>query len=245
MKKTLLTASIFVFAICLQAQPKKNNAKKPTAKTSTAASSATAYVLKTTNDSLSYAFGISLAQYMKSQGITNINNNMLLKAISHTLKDEKPLLDMNAANALMGRLAENKSKAACAVEKEKGDKFLEENKKRPGIKVTVSGLQYEVIKEGTGAIPTREDTVVAHYAGSLIEGKEFDNSYKRGEPLTIPVGGVIPGWTEALTLMPVGSKWKLYIPSGLGYGDYGAGQDIPGGATLIFDVELLAIKSKK
>lgn len=243
MKRILLTASAFMFAICLYAQPKKIAPKKTTPKPASTASAANG--LKTTNDSLSYAFGISLAQYMKSQGITNINNNMLFAAISQTLKDEKTLFDMNTANALMGRLAENKSKAACAAEKEKGDKFLEENKKRAGVKVNVSGLQYEVIKEGTGPIPTREDTVVAHYAGSLLNGKEFDNSYKRGEPLTIPVGGVIPGWTEALAMMPVGSKWKLYIPSALAYGDYGAGQDIPGGATLVFEVELLDIKARK
>lgn len=243
MKRILLMASASMFFICLHAQPKKPIAKKTTTKPSTLASKTTG--LKTTNDSLSYAFGISLGQYMKSQGITSINNNMLLTAISQTLNGEKTLFDMNTANELMGKLAENKSKAACAAEIEKGNKFLEENKKRPGVKVTLSGLQYEVIKEGTGPIPTREDTVVAHYAGTLLDGKEFDNSYKRGEPLTIPVGGVIPGWTEALSIMPVGSKWKLYIPSALAYGDYGAGQDIPGGATLIFEVELLDIKARK
>ncbi len=105
-------------------------------------------------------------------------------------------------------------------------------------------MQYEVLVKGTGPVPAREDTVTAHYKGMLLDGKEFDNSYNRGEPLTIPVAGVIPGWTEALTLMPVGSKWKLYIPSEIGYGDYGAGQDIPGGATLVFEVELLGIKNK-
>jgi FKBP-type peptidyl-prolyl cis-trans isomerase FklB len=105
-------------------------------------------------------------------------------------------------------------------------------------------LQYEIIKQGTGAIPKSTDTVKAHYAGSLIDGKEFDNSYKRGEPITIPVTGVIQGWVQALQLMPVGSKWKLFIPSDLGYGDRGAGADIPGGAALIFDIELLDIISK-
>ena len=129
------------------------------------------------------------------------------------------------------------------AEKEKGAKFLEENKKKPGIVTLPDGLQYEIITKGTGAIPTAADTVKANYAGALLNGQEFDNSYKRGEPLIIPVSGVIRGWTEALQLMPVGSKWKLYIPSELGYGDRGAGA-IPGGATLEFTIELLDIVHK-
>ena len=126
------------------------------------------------------------------------------------------------------------------AEKVKSNKFLDENKKRPGVITLPSGLQYEIITKGTGAIPTANDTVKANYAGTLINGFEFDNSYKRGEALEIPVNRVISGWTEALELMPVGSKWKLYIPSNLGYGDRGAGQ-IPGGAVLIFTLELLDI----
>ncbi len=108
-----------------------------------------------------------------------------------------------------------------------------------------NGLQYEIIKEGTGEKPKATDTVKAHYAGSTIDGKEFDNSYKRGEPLQIPVSGVIQGWVQALQMMPVGSKWKLFIPSDLGYGDRGAGGAIPGGAALIFDIELIEIVNKK
>jgi len=125
--------------------------------------------------------------------------------------------------------------------KEEGNKFLEQNKKRPGVITLPDGLQYEIITKGTGPIPTAKDTVSANYIGTLINGTEFDNSYKRGEPLTIPVSGVIRGWTEALELMPVGSKWKLFIPSDLGYGDRGAGGAIPGGAALIFEIELLNI----
>ncbi len=126
-----------------------------------------------------------------------------------------------------------------------GTKFLAENKKRTGVFTTASGLQYEILTKGTGPQPALSDTISAHYRGALLNGKEFDNSYKRGEPLSIPVAGVIPGWTEALQLMPVGSKWKLFIPSELAYGDYGAGQDIPGGATLVFDIELIGIGNKK
>lgn len=129
-------------------------------------------------------------------------------------------------------------------DKEAGAKFLEENKKRPGVITLPSGLQYEIITKGTGPIPKATDTVKANYIGMLIDGKEFDNSYKRGEPITIPVTGVIRGWIEALEMMPVGSKWKLFIPSDLGYGDRGAGGVIPGGAALIFEMELLEIVNK-
>jgi FKBP-type peptidyl-prolyl cis-trans isomerase FklB len=130
-------------------------------------------------------------------------------------------------------------------QKEESKNFLAENKKRPGVVELPNGLQYEIIKEGTGEKPKATDTVKAHYAGSTIDGKEFDNSYKRGEPLQIPVGGVIQGWVQALQMMPVGSKWKLFIPSDLGYGDRGAGGAIPGGAALIFDIELIEIVNRK
>jgi FKBP-type peptidyl-prolyl cis-trans isomerase len=127
------------------------------------------------------------------------------------------------------------------VAKEAGTKFLEENRKRPGVVTLPSGLQYEIITKGTGPIPKATDTVTAHYIGALLDGTEFDNSYKRGEALTIPVSSVIKGWVEALQLMPVGSKWKLFIPSDLAYGDRGAGGAIPGGSALIFEIELLSI----
>ena len=240
MKRIFLLPSVLLFSVAIHAQKKGTTAKKTTTTTTASGSG-----LKTTNDSVSYAFGISIGQYMKSQNLTSINYAMLNKAIESSIKGQPGLMDMNQANQLMGRLAEQKTKAAAAGEKERGIAFLEKNKTRPGVIVTASGLQYEILKKGDGPTPKKTDTVVAHYAGSLIDGKEFDNSYKRGEPLTIPVAGVIPGWTEALQLMPVGSKWKLYIPSAIGYGDYGAGQDIPGGATLVFEVELLGIGSQK
>jgi FKBP-type peptidyl-prolyl cis-trans isomerase len=126
--------------------------------------------------------------------------------------------------------------------KEEGDKFLAENKKDAGVVTTASGLQYKVITQGKGPKPTKDQTVSVHYVGTLLNGQEFDSSIKRGQPLEFPVGGVIPGWTEALQLMNVGSKWKIFIPSELAYGDRGAGDMIPPGATLIFEVELLAIK---
>lgn len=135
-----------------------------------------------------------------------------------------------------------KSKNSAA--KEEGKKFLADNKKRAGVVELPNGLQYEIIKQGTGEKPKATDTIKAHYAGTLINGQEFDNSYKRGQPIVIPVGGVIQGWVQALQMMPVGSKWKLYIPSELGYGERGAGGAIPGGATLIFEIELLEIVNR-
>lgn len=123
-----------------------------------------------------------------------------------------------------------------------GEAFLEANKKKSGVITLPSGLQYKILKEGNGAKPTATQTVKCHYRGTLIDGKEFDSSYKRGEPTEFPVGGVIKGWTEALQLMPVGSKWELYIPSTLAYGERGAGQTIGPNAVLIFEIELLSIK---
>ncbi len=125
---------------------------------------------------------------------------------------------------------------------ETGKKFLDENSKKSGVKTTASGLQYEILKEGKGPKPAATDTVVVHYHGTTVEGKVFDSSVNRGKPATFPVNQVIPGWTEALQLMPVGSKWKLVIPSALGYGERGAGADIKPNSVLVFEVELLEIK---
>ncbi|MBS1945641.1 MAG: FKBP-type peptidyl-prolyl cis-trans isomerase, partial [Bacteroidetes bacterium] len=125
-----------------------------------------------------------------------------------------------------------------------GRAFLAENGKKPGIVTTATGLQYEVLQMGNGPKPTADQTVKVNYRGTLINGKEFDSSYKRGEPAEFPVNAVIPGWTEALQLMPVGSRWKLFIPSDLAYGQHGAGADIPGNSTLIFEVELMDIVKK-
>jgi FKBP-type peptidyl-prolyl cis-trans isomerase FklB len=129
--------------------------------------------------------------------------------------------------------------------KAEGETFLAENKKKEGVKSLATGLQYKVIKAGTGKKPKSNDTVTVHYRGTLINGAEFDSSYKRGQPATFPVSKVIPGWTEALQLMEVGAKWQLFIPSNLAYGEQGAGSDIAPNATLIFEVELVSIQEKK
>jgi FKBP-type peptidyl-prolyl cis-trans isomerase FklB len=216
--------------------------KKPPAKAVT-----TQAPVKTTlssTDSLSYAMGVQTAEYYKAQGADKINTALIKKAYDDVYNNQTLLISPEQCNmTIQKKLQEFMSQKANA-EKEAGVKFLEANKNKPGIITLPSGLQYEILTKGTGAIPTATDTVKANYIGSLIDGKEFDNSYKRGEPITIPVTGVIRGWIEALQLMPVGSKWKLYIPSDLGYGDRGAGGAIPGGAALVFEIELLEIVHK-
>ncbi|MBS1736375.1 MAG: FKBP-type peptidyl-prolyl cis-trans isomerase [Bacteroidetes bacterium] len=191
-------------------------------------------------DSLSYSIGVQVAEFYKNQGIDKINTAMIKKAYDDVYANKSLIIQPEQCNSIIQVKMQEGISAKSTAEKEKSARFLAENKKRPGVITLPSGLQYEVITKGTGIIPTAKDTVKANYAGTLIDGFEFDNSYKRGEPLEIPVTRVIPGWTEALELMPVGSKWKIYIPSNLGYGDRGAGQ-IPGGAALIFTLELLDI----
>ena len=144
----------------------------------------------------------------------------------------------------MRKKQEEKTQQAGEANQKEGEAFLAANKAKPGVVTLPSGLQYKILKEGTGPKPTATDSVVCNYQGTLINGTEFDSSYKRGEPATFPVNGVIKGWTEALQLMPVGSKWQLFIPPDLAYGARGAGADIGPNATLIFEVELLSIKSK-
>jgi len=199
--------------------------------------------LSSLEDSASYAIGVSVANYYKQMGVMSLNTTLISNAINTILNGDSAILDDNTCNTLMNtylkKLMEEKSKGAI----EAGEKFLEENKKRPEIKVTASGLQYEIIKEGTGIKPTAVDTFVCHYKGTFLDGKQFDASYDRGQPLVLPVTSVIKGWTEGLQLMPVGSKYKFYIPYQLGYGpaDY---MSIPGGSVLIFEVELLDVKKK-
>src|SRR5688500_16529512 len=188
--------------------------------------------------------GLSLANcYCKQQGITGFNTAIIAKAINDVMGNKQALMnDFDANTAMMryiNQAQEQKSKPNIAA----GEKFLASNKSRPGIRTTASGLQYEVITEGTGPKPTAEDSVTVHYRGTLLDGTEFDNSYKRGEPITFALGGVIRGWTEALQLMPAGSKYKLYIPQQLAYGTNEVGQ-IPAGSLLVFEVELLKVAGK-
>lgn len=195
-------------------------------------------------DSLSYAMGVQTASYYKSQGVQQINSAMVQKAYDAVFKNDSLLISPETANMTIQEKLQQYMLEKNTQAKAAGEKFLEENKKRPGVIMLPSGLQYEILTEGNGQIPKATDTVKANYIGTLIDGTEFDNSYKRGEPITIPVTGVIQGWVQALQLMPVGSKWKLFVPSNLGYGDHGAGGAIPGGAALIFEIELMDIVNK-
>jgi len=206
--------------------------------------------LKTKEDSLSYAFGIVNYNAL-TQDSLNLNPVVVAKAMLDG-QDGKPLMEDEAARSFIMMFI-NERETAKAAQKAELDKevykeaisqneaFLATNKERPGVITTASGLQYEVIKMGTGPKPTAESTVKVHYVGTLIDGTEFDSSIKRGEPAQFPVSGVITGWTEALQLMPVGSKFKLFLPQSIAYGAAGAGEIIKPYSTLLFEVELLEI----
>ena len=239
MKKGIFSALLLVLTIAASAQTKPATKKVATTakKPSTAAP---APVMKNALDSFSYALGLSMAGFYKEQGIKEINTALVTKALKD-VQTGKPMLDDAQVNNCIVNYMQLKKGEVAAPNKKEGQAFLEANKKKEGVVTLPSGLQYKIIKEGTGPKPTAGDRVKVHYQGSLLNGKVFDSSIERGEPATFGVSEVIPGWTEALQLMPVGSKWQIFIPSELGYGDAGAGQDIKPGSTLMFDVELLEI----
>ena len=204
--------------------------------------------LKTEKEKLSYSLGASLGQNVKSNNL-DIDAEIFTRAIKDALTGSKPLLsdeEMKAALQDFQQKMRQKQLAALqelgAKNKKDGEAFLAANKKKPGVVALPSGLQYKVIKTGTGKKPTVNDTVVAHYTGTLINGKEFDSSVRRGEPATFLLGGVVKGWQEVLPLMPAGSKWQVFIPASLAYGETGAGQAIGPNETLIFEIELVSIK---
>ncbi len=195
-------------------------------------------------DSVSYSLGVLIAKSIQSQGFSGIEIDTFSKAIEDVLNDKPLKIDPNQANSIIQQYAQKESEKQFAPIIEKGEQFLAENGKREEVTTTPTGLQYEVLTKGEGAIPTDTSRVNVHYEGSLLDGTVFDSSYKRGEPVTFGVTQVIPGWTEALKLMPVGSKWKVYLPYDLAYGARGTGQGGPIGPyeTLIFTVELLGIE---
>jgi len=205
-------------------------------------------VLKNQKDKISYIIGMDIGTNLKKQSI-DIDSNILAKGVKDALAGTKPLLAEQEIQETMMAFQKDmmaKQEEIGKKNKKEGEAFLAENKKKEGVKTLPSGLQYKVIKAGTGKKPKLSDTVTAHYRGTLIDGTEFDSSYKRGQPATFPVsGGMIPGWTEALQLMEEGAKWQLFIPSNLAYGEKGAGRDIGPNATLIFEIELVSIQEKK
>jgi len=200
--------------------------------------------LKDLKDKVSYSIGLDLGFNFKKQNL-ELNPDALLAGVKDALSGKQPLLNENEVKETMTALTkeiEDKQKALGEQNVKDGEKFLAENKKKEGVKTTASGLQYKVIKEGTGPQPKLTDSVVANYRGTLINGTEFDSSYKRGQPATFPLAGVIKGWTEALQLMKVGSKYQLFIPPNLAYGDRAMGPALGPNSTLIFEVELVGIQ---
>ena len=226
-------------------------AKKPTAtKTGTKPAAKPPLVLKTQKDKLSYAIGMNVARGLQKQSV-EVDPAIVARGLQDTLAGGNTLLTEQEAQTVMTQLQadmrkkqEEKMQQAGDANKKEGDAFLAANKAKEGVVTLPSGLQYKILKQGNGPKPTATDSVVCNYKGTLINGTEFDSSYKRGQPATFPVNGVIKGWTEALQLMPTGSKWQLFVPADLAYGARGAGQDIGPNATLIFEVELLSLQAK-
>jgi FKBP-type peptidyl-prolyl cis-trans isomerase FklB len=222
-----------------QAAPKRPAAKAPTP-----------LVLKTPKDKTSYAMGMNFGTGLRKQSI-DIDPAILARGLKDSFSNGKTLLTEDQARTILTELQNDIRKKQQQMaqllgdtNKKEGIAFLEANKTKDGVVTLPSGLQYKILQEGTGPKPTATDKVVCNYRGTLLDNTEFDSSYKRGQPATFPVTGVIKGWTEALQLMPVGSKWQLFVPAELAYGDRGAGGQIPPNATLIFEVELLSIQGQ-
>jgi FKBP-type peptidyl-prolyl cis-trans isomerase len=207
-------------------------------------------VLKTDKDKTSYAIGVNMGKSIRT-GPIDLDTKILLRAFQDALADRKLLMSddevkttLTALQADMRKKQEEKMQLLGETNKKAGEDFLAANKTTDGIVTLPSGLQYKILTAGTGPKPTLTDSVVCNYKGTLLDGTEFDSSFKRGQPATFPVGQVIKGWTEALQLMPVGSKWQLFIPSDMAYGPRGSGPTIGPNSTLIFEVELISIKGK-
>jgi FKBP-type peptidyl-prolyl cis-trans isomerase FklB len=199
--------------------------------------------LKTQKDRTSYALGMDLANSLKKQSI-DVDPAIFSQGLRDVLGSSKTLLTEEEVRTILAALQTEVRNNVMAKIKQDGAAFLAQNKAKDGVVTLPSGLQYKILKAGDGKKPGLDDTVVCHYKGTLIDGTEFDSSYKRNQPATFPVKGVIKGWTEALQLMPVGSQWQLVIPSDLAYGERGAANIIPPYSTLVFEVELISIQAK-
>jgi FKBP-type peptidyl-prolyl cis-trans isomerase len=256
MKKSIIVmlCVLLMSVFCAQraAAQSSNSSKSPQASTTQPQSPSPVSTLKGDNEKISYALGMRLAIDVKDlrRRSVDVDPNLVAQALKDSFSG-KTLLTEEERVAVLAQLQQtliakekvDREQMAEANLKE-GEAFLASNKAREGVVTLPSGLQYKIITQGGGPKPTLEDTVVCNYKGTFINGKEFDSSYKRGEPATFPVVGVIRGWTEALQHMPVGSKWQLFIPASLAYGESGHGRDIQPNTALIFEVELLSIKEK-
>jgi FKBP-type peptidyl-prolyl cis-trans isomerase len=232
------------------ATPQKSQQSAAPKSPQTAAKAKAPFTLKTPKDKASYAMGMNIGTGLRKQSV-DIDPAILARGLKDAFANGKTLLTEEEVRTILTQLQADMRKkqqevAQVAAEnnKKQGIAFLEANKTKEGVVTLPSGLQYKVLQEGTGAKPTVTDSVVCNYRGTLLDNTEFDSSYKRGQPITIPVTGVIKGWTEALQLMPVGSKWQLFVPSDLAYGERGAGGPIGPNATLIFEIELVGIQAK-
>ena len=215
--------------------------------TSASPANAGASALATPEAQSSYALGLNIGAGMRKDGVV-LDPDAFLKGVKDAIANAKPALSDEQMAAILGQLQDSiaarrseKAAAAAAGNKAQGEAFLSANGAKPGVRTLPSGLQYQVLTAGAGVTPKASDTVVCNYRGTLIDGTEFDSSSKHGGPASLSVDGVIPGWNEALQLMPVGSKWRLFVPADLAYGEQGAGDDIGPNAVLIFDIELLSI----
>lgn len=210
----------------------------------TAPAKPAAPVFKNQLDSASYAFGVSIGNDIKSRGVNGLNYSLLAKAMSDVFAAGGPALSPEKCQELIMSFLGSIEKKKFEANITEGSKFLSENSKKAGIVTLPSGLQYQVITPGTGVKPKSTDEVTVHYKGTLLNGKQFDSSYDRGEPATFMLNQVIPGWTEGLQQMPAGSKYRFFIPYALAYGERAAGPDIPPYSTLMFDVELISVQVK-
>lgn len=195
-------------------------------------------------DKLSYAWGLAMGQQLRGMGVKDLNVADYTDAVKAVFEGKESALPLDEAQKLINDYLQDLQSKAESAAKEAGSKFLEENKKNAGVKVTASGLQYVVEKEGTGIQPTATDEVTVHYTGKLLNGQVFDSSVSRGEPATFPLNRVIPGWTEGVQLMKEGAKYTFFIPSDLAYGPQGVPNAIPPHSTLIFEVELIKVIKK-
>ncbi len=232
----LITCSLFCSSVFSQVKKAPQKSDK--------SSNVPVVEMKSGLDSFSYAAGINIANNMKQQGISAINIPMMMKALEDVLKNKPTLLTPEQASMTLQQQLQAFAQKKSGAQKEKGEAFCMTNKSRKEVTTLANGLQYEILQAGdpNGIKPTAQDTVVVHYVGTLIDGTEFDNSVKRGEPATFPVGGVIKGWTQILQLMTKGAQWKVVIPSELAYGERGAGAQIPPGSVLVFEINLIDIK---
>jgi len=246
-----LFVTLSIIPAAAQTSGSANLPDAPKAKTQNPPPGQSASPFKDQKEKVSYALGMNMGTNLRRQGI-DVDANLLSQGLKDGLAASKALMTDDEVESVLtqwssdmqGKQAERQRQLAETNIKE-GEAFLAANKTKEGVVTLPSGLQYKILTQGTGPKPSLTDQVVCNYRGTLLNGTEFDSSYKRGQPATFPVNGVIRGWTEALQLMPVGSKWQLFIPSNMAYGERAVGRDISANSTLVFEVELLSIKPKE